>query len=367
MKKVVFLVSSLSQPRCIKRILSFAKAGYDCEVYGYDRDKYNCNSLPSGIKVTVLGELNDGADYLRKLKTFGRDVKRIVEEHKRDSPVYYSFGIISTLFFFLKRQQYIYEISDIQYGYPRFSRVKGLLKAIDKKIIKKSIVTVMTSEGFREFFNLNLNNIIVQPNKLHPSFVTAKRKPLQLEENSSLVFGFVGAIRYDTIMRFAEVIGSHFPQHEFHFYGQASDRRMEECVRLTNTYSNVKYFGAFRNPEDLADIYEKVNVVVACYTPTSLNERLAEPNKFYESIFFCKPIIVSRGIFLSRQVEKYGCGFCIDATEVQNIIVFLKGMKVREINKISQHELQVDAQRLVDDPKELLDKLRTFLDNKNNK
>lgn len=361
--KIVFLVSSLSQPRCIKRILSFINAGYECEVYGYDRNKYNCNVLPSDVKVTVLGELNDGADYFNKLKTFRKDIKHIVKKHKNESPIYYSFGIISTVFFFLKRQKYIYEISDILYGYPRFSKVFGLLKAIDKRIIRKSVVTVMTSDGFREFFNLNLNNIVIQPNKLNRLLVPIKRVPLRLKDKEGLVFAFVGAIRYETIMRFAEVIGTHFPQHEFHFYGQASRKTMERCQSLSKAYSNVKYFGAFKNPEDLEEIYRKITIVVACYTPLSLNERLAEPNKLYESMFFCKPIIVSEGIFLSKQVEKYNCGYCIDATTEQSIISFVNNLQACEINSISEKESRINALELVDNPDEILKKVALF--NKN--
>lgn len=359
-KKIVFLVSSLSQPRCIKRILSFINAGYECEVYGYDRNKYNCNALPSDVKVTVLGELNDGADYFKKLKTFRKDIKQIVKKHKNEFPIYYSFGIISTVFFFLKRQKYIYEISDILYGYPRFSKVLGLLKAIDKRIIRKSVVTVMTSDGFREFLDLDLNNIVIQPNKLNSSLVNTKRVPMHLQDNEGLVFAFVGAIRYDTIMRFAEVIGAHFPQHEFHFYGQASEKTKEKCLSLSEAYSNIKYFGAFKNPEDLEEIYKKINIVVACYTPSSLNERLAEPNKLYESLFFCKPIVVSEGIFLSKQVEKYNCGYCVDATTEQSIISFVNSLQACEINSISEKEFRIDALELVDNPEEILKKVALF-------
>ena len=35
--KIVFLVSSLSQPRAIRRVESIAALGYEVEVYGYDR------------------------------------------------------------------------------------------------------------------------------------------------------------------------------------------------------------------------------------------------------------------------------------------------------------------------------------------
>ena len=358
--KVVFVVDSLTQPRCIKRILSFANAGYECEVYGYDRKKFNCNILPEGIKVTVLGEMKDGEDYLKKLKTLRKDIRGILKTHKSENPLFYSFGFISTLLFFLRRKEYIYEISDILYGYPKFDKVLWLFKWIDKRMIKKSIVTVMTSEGFREFLGLQADNIVIQPNKVNSTLVDAVREPMSVTKNQGLVFSFVGTARYDTIYRFAEVIGTHFPQHQFHFYGQAYGGALKVCTNLSSRFPNVKYYGAYKNPEELEGIYSKINIVVACYTPNSLNERLAEPNKLYESMFFCKPIIVSDGIFLARQVKAYQCGYCLDATSDNNIIDFVNNLDADDINRISSQDSRMDPNSLVDNPSEILDKVQAY-------
>lgn len=360
-RKIIFVVDSLSQPRCIKRILSFVHAGYECEVYGYDRNKYNCNSLPKDIPVTVLGEMHDGVDYFKKLKMLRQDIRGIVIKHKNESPVYYSFGFISTLLFFLKRQDYVYEISDILYGYPRFSKVLWLFKALDKRIIKKSVATVMTSEGFYEFFGLKNNNIIIQPNKVNSSMSNVERKRLQLNKDSGLVFSFVGAIRYDTVFRFAEIVGSYFPHHQFHFYGQASDSSSKRIKDLMEKYSNIKSFGAFKNPDDLEKIYNAISIVVACYTPSSLNERIAEPNKLYEAMFFCKPIVVSDGTFLSRQVKRFDCGFCLDATNEQNIIDFIKNLDAEECRRISEIDANRDVHELLDNPDSITKRVTSLL------
>ncbi len=364
--KVVFVVDSLSQPRCIKRILSFANAGYECEVFGYDRNKYNCNTLPDSIKVTVLGEMHDGKDYYKKIAVLRKDIQKIINSQQGQDPLYYSFGFFATILFFLRKKPYIYEISDILYGYPKFSKIMGLLKSLDKKLIKRSIITVMTSEGFRDFLDVHYENIVIQPNKVNAKLLNFDRYPLEVSESDGLVFSFVGAIRYDTIFKFAEIIGSMFPQHEFHFYGQASGRSLERCNNLSSKYANVKYFGAFKNPDDLDSIYKNIDVVVACYTPTSLNEKIAEPNKLYESMFFCKPIVVSDGLFLSKQVQRYQCGYCIDATVEQNIVDFVKHLSVEHINRISQKEFDMNSTELVDDPKEIIKKVQVYYNQKLN-
>src|SRR5690606_25968094 len=93
-------------------------------------------------------------------------------------------------------------------------------------------------------------NIIVQPNKISSYFLKVDRPSLKKYNNQQLIFAYIGAFRYpNTVFRFAEVIGKRFPNHQFHFYGDSSLTDM--VVELTKKYTNVLYFGAFRNPQDL--------------------------------------------------------------------------------------------------------------------
>ena len=74
--KIVFLVSSLSQPRAIRRVESIVALGYEVEVYGYDRVQYNCNKFSVKIPVTILGQMSKGDGYLEKIRTVKRDIAR---------------------------------------------------------------------------------------------------------------------------------------------------------------------------------------------------------------------------------------------------------------------------------------------------
>lgn len=108
--KIVFLVSSLSQPRAIRRVESIAALGYEVEVYGYDRVQYNCNKFSDKIPVTILGQMSKGDGYLEKIRTVKRDIARVVKGHKGQSCIYYSFGYFESIFLRLKGVPYAYEI-----------------------------------------------------------------------------------------------------------------------------------------------------------------------------------------------------------------------------------------------------------------
>lgn len=339
-QNIVFLVSSLSQPRAIRRVESIAALGIDVEVYGYDRGQYNCNTFSSQIKVNVLGEMSKGGGYLGKVKQIKRDISRIVHGHRNENCLYYSFGFIET--FFLKKAgvPYAYEISDIAYSSGTLGKLRPILKHVDKSLVKHSAFTLMTSEGFKKYLNVKKAKIIIQPNKVNRKLMGCKRNVLNNNENT-FVFSFVGSIRYEPVLMFAKVVGERFPQHEFHFYGVANVEATKQTLdELTNKYSNVKMFGAFKNPDDFEKIYNSVDIVVTTYGLT-FNERILDPNKLYEGILFCRPLVSTSDTFLADQIVRYNCGWNIDSSTENSVAEFISLLTPEMVNKISAAEKEI--------------------------
>jgi glycosyltransferase involved in cell wall biosynthesis len=348
---IIFLLESISQPRCIKRINSFISNGFSVEVYGIDRGKYNVNANIVGKEIHIIGKQVDGKQHLRKFFENQNELKKIINKYDSKNTIFYSFGFALTLSLKLNRcKYYIYEIADILYGYKKFNSLRWFLKAIDKVLIKKSFLTVLTSTGFGNFlFNNNWpSNIIIQPNKLNSIFLEKRRPTSKKITINKLVFSYIGAFRYpNTIFRFAKIIGEKYPQHEFHFYGDSI--LTPAVVELSNEFTNIKYFGPFKNPDDLTSIYENIDFVVASYDIQSLNEKIAEPNKLYEALYFKKPIIVSNNTFLSERVSELGCGISIDASNDVSIISFIDSLSAEKIEEIKANIKKVNIDEIIDD------------------
>ena len=359
--QIIFVTGSISQPRVLKRIQSIKDAGFAVSVYAYDRGVYNCNVLPGNIPLTILGTMRDGRDYLTKFRLNRLDAKKIVEKEGKEGVLYYLFGFIETFLFKMQDIKYVYEVSDILYGYKKFNVIRPILKILDRWMMRSSFLTVMTSQGFADYFFGKGSNcsIIVQPNKLNSFFCNRTRVCELVKNVGHLVFAFIGAIRYtNTILSFAKIIGRLYPMHEFHFYGESS---MSEYFKdVVREFDNVKFFGKFRNPEDLAEIYSRIDVVVACYENESLNERIAEPNKLYEAMFFCKPIVVSKNTFLEEQVNKFNCGYAINAYSDDDIKHFINSLSIQEINSIKKRCNDMRSSDLIDDSRNLIERLRSF-------
>ena len=358
-KRVVCITGAISQPRFVKRVNGLVEAGFEVIVVGYDRGIYKDNKLPKEVTFINKGTQIDGGGYLSKVVSGYKDVEELIFKYNNAETVFYSFSFLTAVWFYSKRAKYIYEISDILYGYKRMNIIQPLMKCLDRKIVKFSFLTIMTSEGFKQFLfgEKKLENIIIQPNKLSSKFnLTAKRSVLK-PNIQSLNFSFVGSIRYfDTVLRFAKVVGKCFPQHKFHFFGDSkfTSEFKEQC----GEYENVIFHGAFKNPEDLENIYSQTDIVVACYENLNLNERIAEPNKMYEAIYFCKPIVVSTNTFLAQQIEKYKCGYAINAYCDKDIVDYISDLNVEKLISISQNEFDFDTSLLIDQPNVIVDKIR---------
>lgn len=352
MKTIVFIVQQLSQPRCIKRISTIQDAGFPIKVYGFDTGLYTENLQDLPFKIHERIKRDKSANKINKILSFRTIIKRILKENKQNC-IFYFFGFeIASIAYFLGCRNYIYEEADVVAA--RYH--SSLLKNIDRKIIQKSLLTVLTSAGFVEYLFNNQcpKNVILQPNKLSPYFDSEQKKLISRKEFNinHLKFGFIGAIRFtNTIIRFAKVIGTRFPQHEFHFYGDAENASYLNDV---SNYKNIYMHGAFKNPMDLSNIYANVDINVVCYDTTSDNVKIAEPNKLYESIYFETPLVVSSGTFLARQVAKHDIGFNIDASNDNSIINFVNQLNISQLQHASNNMHAINHKDLIDSPQLLI-------------
>lgn len=333
-KKIVFVLNNITLTRCIKRVSEFIDYGYEVEVFGFRKQGEEGYATPPNFKISVIGEFSKSQSYFARLMVYYKSLKQLFKKfNNQDVIFYYFFFNIAFAARLLSRRPYVYEESDMPYTGIRNTIIRKWLGGIDKKIIKQSLLTVMTSEGFIDyhFGDARPNNIIVVPNRVNPLLLDLPYQHKELDINH-LSIAFVGGFRYNSVINFVKVIAEHFPQHEFHAYGVILEHE-EELKSLCEKYGNIHFHGKFRNPDELPSIYEKIDLVVATYDATSVNAQYAEPNKLYEAIFFRTPIVVSSNTFLAKKVTKLGIGYHINALEEQEIMSFINGLTAEGINE----------------------------------
>lgn len=221
---------------------------------------------------------------------------------------------------------------------------------LDKLIIRKSLMTVMTSGGFVKYHFKGVcpENVWVIPNKLNPQIreypLVSKRK-LEMEH---LHFGFVGHLRGQALINFVSVLVHHFPQHEMHFFGMCDENNLPKFDVFKNC-KNVFFHGPFKNPMDLAKVYSQIDIVISTYDTTQENVLYAEPNKIYEAIYFNTPIVVSHGTYLADKVTNMNIGYALDAMNEEKICQFIHGLTEESIREKVHSAAMIDKTEAIDD------------------
>lgn len=341
-----------------KRYYALKEHGYDVVAYGFKRNVNISKFLPEDIELLPVVE---NGNYLKRIRTVYSVVCDIISKHGKNV-LYYATTFDIALVCYLKKVKYVYGISDLVHS----NFTKPLRKPfiyLDKKIIDRSYCTVLTSEGFIPYLGLNshiLKKCIFVKNKLDKKFLSVQRPANIVKTANRLRFGFAGYIRYETTLRFAEVIGKNFPEHSFVFWGNGCDEIMHRVQEICISYNNVTYNGTFNNPTDLVMVYESIDIMACNYDTHTINERLAEPNKLYECIFFNKPLITTKDTFFGETVKRLNIGTSTDNSEkdINNLIAEISLDLVSEWKK---QEGAICTEDLMEDFSQLF----TFIDSHN--
>ena len=364
MRDVIFIVQQLSQPRCIKRIRNFINAGYKVRIFGFNNGLYQENLDVADFKIEEQFILNKNASAFIKVLHYFKFIRSILKKVKEEDVVY-AFGFeVGVIVSFLHRGRFVYEEADVSAARVKQTLLRTLLLQLDRRIIRKSTLTIFTSEGFQDYLfpreKPYSHKTLFLLNKLDNSFKGEERVNISHIDISSIDFGFIGLIRYpNTILRFAKIIGSYFPQHRFHFWGDVDGNILDN--EDWSKFSNVYFHGRFKNPSDLKDIYSTIDINIACYDPASGNVHIAEPNKLYESIFFGKPLIVTENTYLHKRIELFGVGFGINSLSNEAIVSFIKDLEASLILKCQLNCFKIRSEDLVDDPEKDMQLIKDYL------
>lgn len=317
MKKIVFIINSISNPRCIKRVNEFVDNGYNVVIYAFSRNESMHNQLKVDIK--IVDSFSNDLSYSKRLPKLFRSIKKVVLTHRKDNVLYYLFALdVAMIFRICCRTSYIYEESDLQHTYISNTYVRNGMEWIDKQIIKKSLLSVFTSDGFirYHFRDKRPENVYLIENKLDQNVQKLHFCNKHKFDKNNLSIGFVGSPRYESLYSFIDIFCKNFPSYTFHIYGAPVNEKLKTYTK----YNNCVLHGYFRTPDDLPSIYSNIDLVVSTYDTKYDNVRYAEPNKLYEAIYFETPIIVSSNTFLAEKVNNLGIGYDLDPFNESQII-----------------------------------------------
>ena len=250
-----------------------------------------------------------------------------------------AFLYISKLLSFSKGA-FIYNVRDVHYLMTGNSIIGRIARWVDKFLSQHSDLILLTSpfyesEYYRAMLGIRHNRFQVLENKVPPE--TASKFPdvsvydKKCENDKDIVIGYFGVFSYgDSIFDVIQKIS----QSGKKFYLRGYNYKGKSFLDWVGRNPNIKYGGGFKNPDDMGDMFGKVDMSWAInsaqYRPNT-NSQWAMCNRFYEGLYFKKPLIVQDYTPAAACVKKYNIGLCVDNRNPEEL--------VRKVSSITRSDI----------------------------
>ena len=199
------------------------------------------------------------------------------------------------------RDNYILDIRD--YTYEKYSFYKNIVM----KLISNSYFTGISSKGFLRFLDFH-KKIVYTHNITNENAEVTNCTAIDFTKKINI--GFVGGVRYfnENSALFSKLDHDKFILSYIGY--RHADCNLEDYCKYKKI-ANVIFKGKFNNI-DKPMIYKDIDIINSLYGDFSLEVTTAIPNRLYDALLYKKPILVSKGTYLSEVVEEKGIGLAID-------------------------------------------------------
>jgi len=341
-----------SQPRFSKRVESLSDYTRRPVALYFDREYFVGTEPP--CKTVSLGRIMHGA-YIARIGSLFKAII-ISSKYMQKRSIVYCFGLDMTLIAIFSslgsQTSIVYEVADIRSLMLKKSIAGRFSRWLERIVVQYIDSVVVTSPLYIQHYFLDFQGIKsiekfhVLENKL------SKKQIAQLTFNQVLdseiaesgtkrkiVIGYFGLLRCArSIEILRKLANTSYKGFEFHINIHGKTMGEVDNDDLIGN-QNIEYFGEYKWPDDLAAMYQKVDIVWACYPygdSVPGNWQWAKTNRFYEACVFSKPMIVLKNSGDAEAVRKYGIGVEVDMEDTITVVNDLKRM----LNFETLHKLE---------------------------
>ena len=189
-------------------------------------------------------------------------------------------------------KKYIFDIRDYSYEHIYYYKRKMDI------LMKNSLLNVISSPDFKEFLPERKTILCHNCNFKEPGLQKFSKRDYPLK------IGYVGKIRYkDECQKFLLHIKND-KRIIFEFYGDGEDENNLKKFCAINNINNTVFYGKYEAGEKKF-ILKNIDIIYNGYGNKLNNVKYALSNKYYDALYYKKPIIVNQG----TSMEKLSQGF----------------------------------------------------------
>lgn len=325
MTHVLYLAHDLSDPAIRRRVLTLLAGGARVTLAGFRRGQNQLAEI-EGVVPVVLGETADG-QFLQRMAAV---VKASLSLGKTLSGIPTPDVILArnlemlalakrAMSIYARQPVLVYECLDIHRLLLNKGKPGQLLNAAQRYFARDAKLLVTSSPAFVEHYfkpvsGLNLP-VLLQENKVLAldTSIAAAPQPRAPASGEPWKIGWFGALR---CRKSLEILAD---------FARRMDGKVEIILRGRPAYSEfadfdgfvaaapyVHFHGPYKNPEDLAEIYNEVQFTWAIdFFEEGQNSSWLLPNRLYEGCLYGALPIALAGTETARFIEKRNIGFVL--------------------------------------------------------
>lgn len=259
----------------------------------------------SGIQ---FNKKEKGHGLFRTLLSFlqySRFVKKTIKVNSYDKLIVFTPQIGIFLSFFLKKHfkgRFIFDYRDLSIEQHSWFRRPFL------RLLSNSYANIISSPGFKKYLPHEFNYI------LSHNYNAAKvKEALNIQKEaytgSEINLLTIGAIRKDCNYEVIEALGN-VKGISLSFIGRGPASNSLQSFADENGFCNIHFSGYYKK-EDEPALYKSSTAVNIIY-PNIPSHQTAISNRFYNSLIYKRPMIVTRNSTQGDYAEKYKVGLVVD-------------------------------------------------------
>lgn len=275
----------------------------------YDLIYWNRDLKADAQGITFNKEIGSGKlEKLLGYWQYSKFLKKIIKKNRYDKLIVFSSQIGIFLASFLRKHyknRYIFDFRDLSIEQMRIFRTPFDM------LLENGYSNVISSPRFKQY----LPNIeyLVSHNFMIEDVKEAVDTKVGKYEATPIKILTIGGIRdFESNSKIIDAIGNK-EKFLLQFIGKGpSKESLEEYAKESNV-ENIQFKGYYEKKEEPSYIIDSTFLNI--YYPDVITHKTALSNRFYNSLIYRRPMIVTKGQIQGDYAEKYGVGIAIENTE----------------------------------------------------
>ena len=275
----------------------------------YEIVSWNKDGTESNCGIQFQNRLSDQSNNIKKFYhyfKYKKFLERIIKERKYDKLIIFDAQLGIFLSNFLEKyykKKYIFDYRDLSI------EQKKVFKAPFQRAVENSFSTMISSPGFKKCLPKGFNYILSHNFNIEHVKKALEENAIPIK-NKPYVILTIGGIRdYSSNIEVVNALANK-ENYLLSFVGKGYAAELIKSYALKEKISNILFEGYY--PKEKEKDYIVDSTFINIYYPKIISHSTAISNRFYNSLIFKRPMIVTKDSTQGDLCEKYNLGLSIE-------------------------------------------------------